>query len=300
MRVSWFLLFLLMSVFLLSGCSLTSAIRSDGLTAKPLVAKPLQPSAQQQLAVKRLSDILTHVDLTEEQQAEIYFQRAIRYDAMGLLHLAHFDFNQALKLKSDIAEAYNYLGIYYTLEQEYASAYDAFDSVQEINSEHTFSYLNRGIALYYGKRFELAVTDFSHFFSAKPTDPYAAIWLFLAETEIDPKAAKQTLLKNRTQVEQSQWAVNIIDLYTGRIPVSQFYRSLLQGVSSETELAQQLCEAYFYLAKYFLMQNDKAQADVYFKLALANNVYEYVEHRYAQLELNKLVTVNVNQAVDAE
>ena len=43
-----------------------------------------------------------------------------------------------------------------------------------------------------------------------------------------------------------------------------------------------------YLGKYYLSLGDKDSATALFKLAVANNVHNYVEHRYALLELSLL------------
>ncbi|NTS75324.1 lipoprotein NlpI [Catenovulum sp. SM1970] len=276
----------LLSIMGLAGCANTPAPSvNDYPTARPLIALPLKPSVQQELAIKRLTDILSAVDLTEEQRAELHFQRGVRFDAMGLNNLALYDFNQSLKYKQDFVESYNYLGVYYTLNQEFPSAYDAFDSVLELEPEHSFAVFNRGIALYYGMRPELAIEDFKRYQSKKDNDPYRAIWLYLAEREIDEAQAKQRLTASIDKISDQTWAKTVLGLYLERISINQFLSSLAIGVKDEVELAHRLCEAYFYLAKYYQYKQQEQQAKVYFKLALATNVYEFVEHRYATLEL---------------
>jgi lipoprotein NlpI len=63
---------------------------------------------------------------------------------------------------------------------------------------------------------------------------------------------------------------------------------LISGVTSQQQLTDRLCEAYFYLGKYHSARGNTGVASNYFKLALSTNVFEYVEHRYARLELNLL------------
>ncbi|AWB67088.1 lipoprotein NlpI [Saccharobesus litoralis] len=275
---------MLMLIISLAACNSTPKNNEQQM----LFVKPLQVSTQQQLAIKRLSDILGHVNLTEEQQAEVYFQRGRRYDEIGLNQLAHFDFNQALRLKQNLAEAYNYIGIYYTLEQDFANAYDAFDSVQELKPGHSFAYLNRGIALYYGKRYELAVDDLQAFIKEKPQDPYPVIWLYLAQREVNAEQAYQGLQQAKAQLDPNNWAISVIDLYLGKSSPDDFITGLRHLNSAEVDLTKQACEAYFYLAKYYQQTNEPLMAETYFKLALATNVYEYVEHRYANLELTRI------------
>jgi lipoprotein NlpI len=52
----------------------------------------------------------------------------------------------------------------------------------------------------------------------------------------------------------------------------------------QQELAERLCETYFYLGKFELAKGNRKEAISYFKLALANNVYDFIEH-HALLEL---------------
>ena len=53
-------------------------------------------------------------------------------------------------------------------------------------------------------------------------------------------------------------------------------------------LAQRLTEVYFYMAKRHQQEGDFAGAISLYKLALAGNVFEYVEHRYSFLELSRI------------
>jgi len=65
-----------------------------------------------------------------------------------------------------------------------------------------------------------------------------------------------------------------------------FIARMAEDVTSNEALTERLCEAYFYLGKYSQLQGDVNAAINFFKLALSTNVYEFVEHRYAKLELD--------------
>ena len=70
-----------------------------------------------------------------------------------------------------------------------------------------------------------------------------------------------------------------------RISEAQFVKSLAVGISKNKAMAERLCEAYFYLGIYTRMYDQNERAINYFKLSLATNVFEFVEHRYARREL---------------
>ncbi|MCX2959746.1 MAG: lipoprotein NlpI, partial [Serratia symbiotica] len=74
------------------------------------------------------------------------------------------DFSQALAIRPDMPEVFNYLGIYLTQASNVDAAYEAFDSVLELDPTYNYARLNRGIALYYGGRFSLAQDDLLAFY----------------------------------------------------------------------------------------------------------------------------------------
>jgi lipoprotein NlpI len=77
-------------------------------------------------------------------------------------------------------------------------------------------------------------------------------------------------------------------LFLGEVTENQVLGALIQGVTSQQQLTYRLCEAYFYLGKYHVEQGNSGIASNYFKLSLSTNVFEYIEHRYARLELGRL------------
>jgi lipoprotein NlpI len=202
--------------------------------------------------------------------------------------LAQYDFNLAIRLKPDLAEAYNSMGVHYTQQMNFIQAYEAFDATLDLNPDYEFAFLNRGIALYYGGRPDLAIKDFDTFYSKDETDPYRALWTYIAQREIDDKKAFDELSHARAILDQGNWAANLVDLYLGKIDEQTLLNALIKGVTSQQELTDRLCEAYFYLGKYNSAKGNRGVASNYFKLALSTNVFEYVEHRYARLELTLL------------
>lgn len=268
----------------LSGCATThNPEPSYWLTPEPL------PVAQRtEVAIARLSEILNRAELTDEQTAQLFYDRGVMYESVGLSSLARFDFMRALRLQPDMAGAYNFMGIHYTLAGNFNQAYEAFDSVLELDPEYDFAYLNRALALYYAERIDLAVYDFSAFHQLQPSDPYRAIWLYLAQHELDAEMALEQLALHRLEMAADEWGVNIVDFLLGHINQAELLNSVAVDLTSPRQLAERLCEAYFYLAKWYSHQQQPERALHFYKLALATNVYEFVEHRYARLEMARL------------
>lgn len=251
-----------------------------------IIAEPVSINYKSEIAILRLSDILLRADITDGQRAQLFYDRGVIYDSVGLRSLARLDFNRALKLKPDLVDAYNFIGIQFTQLQEFNQAYDSFDSALELKPDHEYAYLNRGIALYYGGRPNLARDDFETFHHGQSNDPYRLLWLYLAEYQINPEQAAMQLTQRAQYVEDHIWAKSIINLYLGKLSQSEFIKNLTANVNNSKELSDRLCEAYFYLGKYNQLKDQPHAAANFFKLALSTNVFEFVEHRYAKLELD--------------
>ncbi len=266
---------------MLSGCS------TPGVVTPTLVLPvPMQVSYQSELGIARLGQMLNAPGLTPEQRAELFFQRGVVFDRVGLRAMARLDFNRALREQPDFADAYNLNGVYLTQNQEFDEAYESFDSALELAPDYVYANLNRGIALYYGGRPELAARDLRVFLDDEPADPYRLLWWHLARYQIDAEDALTTLAAHRDQYGTDEWAWGIVDVYLGRLAPEVLLSRISEQSQDNQELAEMLCEAYFYLAKLAQHNAQPEQAEVYLKLALATNIYDFVEHRYALLELD--------------
>jgi len=261
-----------------------------------VIAEPLAINFKSEIAIARLSEVLSRVKITDDQKAQLHYDRGVLYDSVGLRSLARLDFSHALQLKPNLIDAYNFLGIHFTQLKEFTQAYEKFDSVLELEPNHEYAHLNRGIALYYGDRPELAAQDFNDFHHKQSDDPYRLLWLYLAEYEMNTELAKQMLKQRAELVSERTWAKQVIYLYLGEISQEKFISELTYNVQSNKELTDRLCEAYFYLGKYNQSMGLYGAASNFFKLSLSTNVYEFVEHRYARLELDLMRTKKVASA----
>jgi lipoprotein NlpI len=279
---------ILLSAFLFGCANNNDSMQGNRQMGNLLLAEPAPMNQRSQLAIARYSHILVNTDLEDEQRAQLLHQRGTLYDSVGLSGLAQYDFNQAISLKPDLAEAYNSIGVHYTQQMNFIQAYEAFDATLDINPEMEFAFLNRGIALYYGGRPDLAVRDFGEFYNKNAADPYRALWSYLASSEINKPQAIIELAKQRKNLDEKNWATQLVDLYLDKTTENELLSTLISGVTSQQQLTDRLCEAYFYLGKYHSARGNRGIASNYFKLALSTNVFEYVEHRYARLELNLL------------
>lgn len=260
-------------------------------------AEPISPKTQ--ILIARYTHYLYQAELSDEERAELLFQRGITYDSVGLSSLARMDYSEAIKLNPILAEAHNSVGVHYLLSGLFILAYESFDATLDINPNHENALFNRGTALYYGGRSELAVADTKAFLQLDTSDPIRALWHYIINMSVNPQLATEELRAARVELRPDNWLTSVVDFYLGDIPERQVIARLLEDVKSQTQLNNRLCEAYFYLGKYHSWTNNHVTAENYYKLSLSTNVYEYVEHRYARIELQRLRALRRNQNSDA-
>jgi len=285
----------------IAGCASNSVPESSEQTSKtnvddfaPLLATSIQPAYRLQVELLRLEQMMVQANNEPLQLARLYYERGTVYDSIGLRTLAGLDFSRALKLKPDFADAYNFIGVYLTLDQQFGRAFEEFDSALELSPGLEYAYLNRGMALHYAGKNKLALADMKSFLSFNNKDPYRIIWNYLVQNELNPELALAELTQSYLDYESNDWGWKIVALLVNKIDQKQLLNSLSNGQISNKVLAERLCEMYFYMAKQKLKQDPK-WAGYYFKLAISGNVYSFIEHRYALLELDFL-----NQAAQQE
>jgi len=283
----YLLLLLLFAAVTSSGCMQTNNAPKGVLLEDPLLPEPQAIPMRSEIAISRMSEMLESAKLSQEQKAKLFYERGVMYDSVGLSVLARVDFIRALRLKPDMADAYNFLGIQHTINGDYDSAFESFDSALELDANYQYAYLNRGIALQYDGKLDLAIADFKTFQQIQPNDPDRALWRFWAEVEKDPKLALVNLEQASQTLDPQVWATQVVAFYLGKINEEEL-KAVAIDANDPKQLAEQLCELYFYLGKWQAFQNNPTAAAQSFKLVLATNVYEFVEYRHARIALTKL------------
>lgn len=277
-----------LALLFLTGCVSRA---SDIIAPEKLPLAELNPQLrfEQEVMVVRLTQVLQEAQLSEGERAELLFERGVIYDSLGLWSLARYDFTQAVEYNPKMAAAYNYLGLYLLLEDDYDSAIDAFNAVLELDPSYDYTRLNRGLAFYYSGRYSEAERDLQKFYEADTTDPYRALWLYFNELEIDSIDAKQKLVERSKNLSKEFWGTNIVSYFLGEFTLEQLRLKMnAQAEANTAAYAEILTETYFYLAKQTLKMNQISEAVSFFRLAIANQVYNFVEYRFALFELAQL------------
>ncbi|QPB43423.1 lipoprotein NlpI [Rodentibacter haemolyticus] len=280
-------LFSLFAVLFLTGC-----IQSGNVfvSKNRVMLAEQNPNShfQQEVMIVRISQVLLVGKMSNEERASLHFERGVLYDSLGLWGLARYDFTQALALQPKMASVYNYLGLYLLLEEDYDDALETFNAVFELDASYDYTHLNRGLNFYYVGRYNLAEQDFLQFYQADTKDPYRVLWLYLNEQKLKPQEAHANLVERAKGLSEDFWGTNIVQYYLGHISLEQLQQRADEFAKNSQQYAEILTETYFYLAKQKLNVGLVDEAAALFKLAMANQVYNFVEYRFASFELMKL------------
>ncbi len=125
-------------------------------------------------AVALLSDALTAAaELAAageavEAQGEVFFSRGNAYLFKGEVDRAIADYDRAIELKPDLAEAYNNRGNAYWNKGEVDRAIADYDRAIELKPDYAEAYYNRGIAYRNKGEVDRAIADYDRAIELKP------------------------------------------------------------------------------------------------------------------------------------
>jgi len=290
MKLQLSTLVLLPLSLLLTACqSVPETSRNSIESNNPMVVLPVatavQVDYQDEVKLLRLNQLITEHKGDDKQKALLFYERGIIYDRMGLTAHSRYDFTQSINSDPTFPDAYNSFGIYLLLAQSYDEAFDAFDSAIELSDELQYSYLHRAAGLYQVKRYPLASRDINKFYALDKTDPYRVLWRYIIDSQIDAEQALAALEEEQAKNGDNRYAWTLVDVIAGRVSEKAFFAQVGHNVKSNKEMAQRLCEAYFYLGYWHKYAGNLEQAIYYFKLTTTTNIHEFIEYKYALMAL---------------
>ena len=271
----------------LSACS---SIKSNGPSGEQLnlfpMASAIQVSYQDEVNLLQVNELLAKKkNLTRKQKSVLFYQRGLLYDRMGLNGHSRFDFMQSINENPTYAPAYDALGLYLLSVHSYDEAFEAFDSAIELNSKIKLSYLHRAVGLSEVGREDLAISDVEQFYQSDKQDPYAVIWRYLINSQVDEKAALSFLKTAKKAEKDKRFAWEIVQTLSGKMSESALLDDTVVNIASNKEQAERLCEVYFYLASWHRLKGNRDKAIYYYKLSTATNVREFIEYKYSYIAL---------------
>ena len=265
-----------------------ATVAVGGLRA-PVQAVRLVPSAELPATDEawiRQAPVLA-ADYPEDPRALLFLAQA---DVLGHRAADGFrDLDRALAaqrhLAPSVAEAYGYAA-HIVMSSRFEDVGDLESAIQEDSSalalrqDDVVAFRQRGIAEYYRGRANLALEDLDRAVTLRPVDAYAALWddiVAVRSGQTDRRAVLELA------IQAQRWPSPVLDFYSDHIGSEAL--SLAAADPKTGAVRDQHCEADFYRAERFLMENDVAAARPLFVAAADECPHSFIEYGAAQQEL---------------
>ena len=99
------------------------------------------------------------------------------------------------------------------------------------------------------------------------------------------KVIKEFLSRNYPDEIRKSWAYRIMLALDSSHP-SDLIKNAREGAANDRELAERLCEAYYYIGMKYYHMGAVNTAKLYFILSMSQNVYEFLEHEFSAMALH--------------
>jgi lipoprotein NlpI len=196
------------------------------------------------------------------------------------------DFDHAVKLKPQAAFPYIQRGSFYLKRANLERARQDYEQAVKLDPQQSPSLFSTlGFLQFVTGDLHSAVSSLDRAIQLRPSDPYAIILLYLAQTRSGLDGS-DGLSKNALHVAGDVWPRPVISMFEGKIAPE----AVLQAArnSDPTKELEQQCEAYFYVAEYWLMQGRKEDAARMLHRAVETKLTELTEYDMAKAELGRL------------
>jgi len=211
--------------------------------------------------------------------AEALNNRGNAHDDLGDHVQAIRDYDAAIRVKADFAQAFNNRGTSYDEMGEHGRAIQDFDQAIKLDPKYLNAMKNRGRSRFFMGDFAAAAVDFAQALAQQRTDAYAALWLHLARVHAG-KASNEELRRDSESLDQAAWPWPVVAAYLGEQD-----RIAVQRVADHAgaDAKDQQCDAAFYLGAHAISTGERtAGLDMLQQAAktCAPNSIEYYAARF--------------------
>ena len=179
-----------------------------------------------------------------------YRNRGNAYRAKGNYEKALSDSNAAIRLLASSAALDDRGDTYLEMAQNNRALED-FNEAIRIQPDDSDALLTRGRAEFYLGQWTNAAADFQKSLAVDPANPYAFIWLHLANARAGKNDAG-SLAEQARQVHADAWPAPILDLLLGKLRPE--YAVAFASDPDPDKTLSQRCEAELYVGEYLLTQ----------------------------------------------
>lgn len=161
MKLRW----IVSALFFLPGCALQAAAQDDdyGRCVE-------HPESNPDLALQYCTTAIQSGNLSQERLARARKNRGIAFYTKGERDRAIEDFNEAIRLKPDLAEAFYDRAIAFDDKGESDRAIQDYGQAIRLRPDFSEAFKNRGTSFIYKGQYDRAIEDFDHAIRLKPDD----------------------------------------------------------------------------------------------------------------------------------
>ncbi len=238
--------------------------------------------------IKRISVAIDAGKLSGGDLINAYCERSNAYGDLDQLADAQRDAAAAIKLDPNSGMALRCRGGAYYSAGDFQRSVTDFSRAVSLGETSAETYYSRGLARFYLGRLQEAADDFTKASELDENEEghyYMQLWQAWTYRRLG-QPLPDSMVKQAAAQAHGDWPRPALALLTGSMQPQQ----VLQIIDSKKgdELYMTQTEGYFYLAQYYLLQNDIAQATNYLQKVRDLGVAIYTEYVAAAFELKRL------------
>jgi lipoprotein NlpI len=238
-------------------------------------------------AIASFNKMIRSENRSSNKLADLYRGRGLHFAELHRYREAIDDYTRSLNVNSTNVISYINRAVAYARLEQYQEAFADFNKAEKLDVNNEAIYKNRGALNFLLGHFEDAIRDYKYYLSLRPGDMYRMIWLHLSQKYLN-KNADSSLDRYVKNVNLEQWPGAIVKLYRGEVSVETFLEAFSRkGAHWDSG---SLCEAYYYLGQYFLLNGQRSLAVDALHKAVRTNATSYIEYEFATAYLQRLTS----------
>lgn len=224
----------------------------------------------------------------DPNSAASYIDRGLGRMARGQFDSAVDDFNKALDIDPYLAAAFHHRGEARFYQGRNEDAVADFDRALDLDLRVAPILKSRALAEFILGQFAAAARDLAAAVKADAADPYAALWLFLAQhrTGAERNAIGATLRQQMSALDAAKWPMAVLRFYVGEIDEPTLRAAVDTGDGAERK--RRLCDIDFYAGEQALIAGDLVTAKALLQAAATGCPIATAEFTAAKTELARL------------
>lgn len=143
--------------------------------------------------------LLSEVGAADQENDEVYYQRGVAHEQLGLLDKALEDYSLCLKYAPDRRDGLNNKAVVLAKMEKFEEAANEFKKLVERNPEDPLAYRNRALCFADLSRFDEALADYAKAIELAPSDP--AGWFQRANVYLTQKRYEEAIADYARAIE---------------------------------------------------------------------------------------------------